>query len=200
MTPKNKLIIKVISISLAVVLVLGGIFSLWWFDSSLHDTPELALSEYRGSLIDFNRLDFLPINIFVNVHFEDSVVMVFWSESDKLVSVGFSRCRFRQRYALRSHGITDLESEFWVNNLSYERTNQIGTNGRTTTVVEDLRILSLNRQAYVNGVRAETIRFEITTPNGVTHQVQFWHKELQGRNAQFTVEYRDRVIVDETTI
>ena len=193
---KKRLFIKLILGFIALIVVMGIIFSVWWFNSAWQPTPELALQEHRdhGFGIDFDPYNYTIETHFLTVNFQESATMIFWSETQRLMLIGFPRCRWRQRYSAQVFTIVDLDDDFWVNSLSIERADPFAWQGRNTTVIE---VLSLStRQAYVNGIPAETIRFEIITPNGVTHQVQFWHKELQGRNAQFTIEYRDRVIAD----
>jgi len=193
MTKKKKLIIKITAISFVVILVAGGIFALWWFDSSWQSTPELALREHanHGFGTNFNRDNYIPVTHFGIFRFSEGAEMIYWSQSSRLAQIGFDRCRFRGRYQAQFlAGIHDLTCENTLYRLGHENLEN-AWRMRRTTVVTDLTLSP--RQAYVNGIPAETIRFEVTDSNGITHNVQFWHKELQGRNAQFTVEYRDIV-------
>jgi len=154
-------------------------------------TPEEALEDHRlnGFGFDFDARNYEIQTHFTTVHFEESAVMVFLARSNNLMMIHFPRNQRNQTFSALTVSRIDLSDEFWIDLLEREVANWGAWLNANTTIARALNFSP--RQAYVNGIPAETIRFEVTDSNGITHNVQFWYKELQGRNAQFTVEYRD---------
>lgn|GEM_PF-6565698 len=183
---KKKMIMTFMAGLLIAITALGLMVACWIGC----DTPEDALEYHRINGwrgLDFDERNYEVQTHFATLHFQDGAMMVYLASFNNLMVIDFPRNPRNQTYYASAFRRFDLLNEHTINRLEDEEI--IGWwQTRNTKIIYAVSLSS--RQAYVNGVPAETIRFEVVTGN-VTHNLQFWHKELQGRNAQFIVEYRD---------